>query len=176
MPWLAPLAVLCASSCLVPSEPPPLDDGDLESLAVEPPRDAVFRPDEDQKESRAPETAIGGRLPGAFPEDFRLPEGSTVVDFGEVQQEGDEVQQEGDEVRQEGDADAAAVVEFVSLRLPLGAPAARDWLLREAQAAGWRASLGDVMTFRQDDRWVRVALEPGRAADNSAARIEYPKP
>ena len=158
---LAPLVVF-AWSCVVPADPPPLDDGDLESLAVEPPRDSVFRPDEDQRERRAPPVPLGGRLPGAFPEDFPLPDGSTVFDFGEV--------------RRDGEADEPAAVEFVSLRLPLGAPAARDWLLREAQAAGWRASLGDVMTFRGSDRWVRVAIEPGRTAGSSAARFEYPRP
>ena len=158
---LAPVAVF-AWSCLVPPDPSPSDDGDLESLTVEPPRDSVFRPDEDQRERRAPEVAVGGRLPGAFPEDFPLPDGSTVFDFGEV--------------RQDGEADEPAAVEFVSLRLPLGAPAARDWLLREAQAAGWRASLGDVMTFRRSDRWLRVAIEPGGTAGSSAARFEYPRP
>jgi len=146
----------------VPADPAPLQDGDLESVAVEPPRDSVFRPDEDQKELRAPETELGGRLPGAFPEGFRLPDGSTVFDFGEVEQEG-----EGEE---------RPAVEFVNLRLPLGAPAAREWLLREAQAVGWRAELGDTMTFRRDDAWVRITIEPGRTASNAAARFEYPKP
>ncbi len=155
---LLPATVL-AWSCIVPSDPAPLDDGDLESLAVEPPRDSVFRPDEDQQESRAPEAALGGRLPGAFPEGFPVPDGSTVFDFGDAQQEDEE----------------PATVEFVSLRLSLGAPAAREWLLREAQAAGWRAALGDIMTFRRGDEWLRVAIEPGRNPGSSAARFEYPK-
>ncbi len=162
---LLPATVL-AWSCIVPSAPAPLDDGDLESLAVEPPRDSVFRPDEDQQESRAPEAALGGRLPGAFPEGFPVPDGSTVFDFGDARQEDeDEVDVEGEE---------PATVEFVSLRLPLGAPAAREWLLREAQAAGWRAALGDIMTFRRGDSWVRVAIEPGGNPGSSAARFEYP--
>ncbi len=155
--------MVIAWSCIVPPDPPPPDDGELESLTVTPPRDSVFRPDEDQQERRAPEAALGGRLPGAFPEDFPLPDGSTVFDFGEVPQEGEA----------EEPAAEPATVEFVSLRLPLGAPTARDWLLREAQASGWRASLGDVMTFRQNDRWVRVVIEPTRTADRSAARFEY---
>ena len=158
---LLPATVL-AWSCIVPSEPAPPDDGDLESLAVEPPRDSVFRPDEDQQELRAPEAALGGRLPGAFPEGFPVPDGSTVFDFGDAQQE-DEVEE-------------PATVEFVSVRLPLGAPAAREWLLREAQAAGWRAALGDVMTFQRGDEWLRVAIEPARNPGSSAARFEYPKP
>ena len=157
---LAP-ALVFAWSCVVPPVPPP-DDGELEGLTVEPPRDSVFRPDEDQRERRAPEAPVGGRLPGAFPEDFPLPDGSTVFDFGALQLE--------------GEADEPVAVEFVSLRLPLGAPGAREWLLREAQAAGWRAALGDVMTFRQSDRWVRIAIEPGRTAGSSAARFEYPRP
>ena len=155
------LAAVLAWSCIVPADPPPLDDGDLESLAVAPPRDSVFRPDEDQQERRAPEAALGGRLPGAFPDGFPLPDGSTVFDFGDAQQEG-----EGEE---------PPAVEFVSLRLPLGAPAAREWLLREAQAAGWRAALGDTMIFRRGDEWVRVAIQPGRTAGRSAARFEYSK-
>jgi len=158
---LAPVAVF-AWSCLVPPDPSPSDDGELESLTVEPPRDSVFRPDEDQQERRAPEVAVGGRLPGAFPEDFPLPDGSTVFDFGDVPQE--------------GEAGEPPAAEFVSLRLPLGAPDAREWLLREAQAAGWRVALGDIMTFRRGDGWVRAAIEPGRTAGSSAARFEYPKP
>lgn len=154
-------AVVVAWSCVVPADPPPLHDGDLESVTVEPPRDSVFRPDEDQKERRAPVAELGGRLPGAFPEGFPLPDGSTVFDFGDVEQEG-----EGDE---------PPAVEFVNLRLPLGAPSAREWLLREAQAVGWRAALGDTMTFRRDSEWVRVAIEPGRTAGSAAARFEYPK-
>lgn len=154
-------AVALVWACIVPSDPPPLDDRDLDSLPVEPARDSVFRPDEDQQELRAPEAALSGRLPGAFPEDFPLPDGSTVFDFGGVQLEG-----EGQEPPTE---------EFVSLRLPLGAPAAREWLLREAQAAGWRAVLGDTMMFQRDDGWVRIAIEPGRTAGSSAARFEYPK-
>ena len=154
-------AVALAWSCIVPADPGPVDEGDLESRAIEPPRDSVFRPDEDQQERRAPESVLGGRLPGAFPEGFPLPDGSTVFDFGDAQPEG-----EGEE---------PPAVEFVSLRLPLGAPAAREWLLREAQAAGWRAELGDTMTFRQGDSWVRVAIEPGRTAGSSGARFEYPK-
>ena len=159
---LVPAAAL-AWSCIVPADPPPLDDGDLESVAVAPPRDSVFRPDEDQQERRAPEAALGGRLPGAFPDGFPLPHGSTVFDFGDAQQGG------------EGEAEEPPTVEFVSLRLPLGAPAAREWLLREAQAAGWRAALGDTMTFQRGDEWLRVAIEPGRTAGNSAARFEYLK-
>ncbi len=154
-------AVALAWSCIVPADPAPLDDGELESLTVAPPRDSVFRPDEDQQERRAPAAALGGRLPGAFPEGFPLPDGSTVFDFGAAPQE-----DEGEE---------PVAVEFVSLRLPLGAPAAREWLLREAQAAGWRAALGGTMTFRRGDEWVRVAIEPGRTAGNSGARFEYPK-
>ncbi|MCY3965503.1 MAG: hypothetical protein OXG83_10715 [Acidobacteria bacterium] len=150
-----------AWACIVPADPPPLQDGELESVAVEPPRDSVFRPDEDQREVRGPVAELGGRLPGAFPEGFPLPDGSTVFDFGEVEQTG-----EGEE---------APAVEFVNLRLPLGAPAAREWLLREAQSAGWRVALGDTMTFRRDNEWVRVAIEPGRTASSAAARFEYPK-
>lgn len=168
--WLAPATIVAVSgfawSCLVSSDPPPLEDGDLENLTVEPPRDAVFRPDEDQQERRAPQVALGGRLPGAFPKDFPLPDGSTVFDFGEVPQQ--------DEVPQEGEASDPAAVEFVSVRLPLGAPAARDWLLREAQISGWRASSGEVTTFRQGERWVRIAIEPARTAGSSAVRFEYP--
>ena len=150
-----------AWACIVPADPPPLQDGDLESVAVEPPRDSVFRPDEDQKELRAPVAELGGRLPGAFPEGFPLPDGSTVFDFGAVAWDG------------EGEEPPSA--EFVNLRLPLGAPSAREWLLREAQAEGWRVALGDTMTFRRDDEWVRVTIEPGRTASSAAARFEYPK-
>ena len=157
---LLPAAAI-AWSCLVPADPGPLEDGDLESLTVEPPRDSVFRPDEDQQERRAPEAALGGRLPGAFPEGFPLPDGATVFDFGDAQPEG-----EGEEL---------PTVEFVSLRLPLGAPATRDWLLREAQAVGWRVALGDVMTFQRGNEWLRVAIEPGGNAGSSVARFEYPK-
>ncbi len=162
---LLPATVL-AWSCIVPSDPAPLDDGDLESLTVEPPRDSVFQPDEDQQELRAPEAALGGRLPGAFPEDFPLPDGSTVFDFGDARQEDED----------EEEAEEPPTVEFVSVRLPLGAPAAREWLLLEAQDAGWRAALGDVMTFQRGDEWLRVAIEPGRNPGSSAARFEYPKP
>ena len=154
--------MVVASSCLVPADPPPLEDGDLESLAVEAPRDAVFQPDADPKERREPEAPLGGRLPGTFPENFPLPDGSTVFDFGDVQQE--------------DDADQPVDREFVSLRLPLGAPAAREWLLREAQTAGWRASLGEFMTFSLGDRLVRVGIEPDRTGGSSAARFEYSRP
>lgn len=150
-----------AWACIVPADPPPLQDGDLESVAVEPPRDSVFRPEEDQKEVRGPVAELGGRLPGAFPEGFPLPDGSTVFDFGDVAWDG------------EGGEPPSA--EFVSLRLPLGAPAAREWLLREAQAVGWRVALGDTMTFRRDHVWVRVAIQPGRTASSAAARFEYRK-
>lgn len=129
-------------------------------MVVEPPSDSVFRPDEDRQERRALEVPVRGRLPGAFPDDFPLPEASTVFDFGD--------EAAGDEVD--------ATLEYVSLRLPLGAPAAREWLLRAAQAAGWRAELGETMTFRRGDEWVRVTIEPGTNSGASAARFEYPKP
>ena len=157
-------------------------------MAVAPPSDSVFRPDEDQQERRAPETPVRGRLPGAFPDDFPLPEASTVFDFGQggrarghggvgiAGAPGDEGVSDEEVSDDEVSDEVEATLEYVSLRLPLGAPAAREWLLREAQAAGWRAELGETMTFRRGDEWIRVAIEPGTNSRVSAARLEYPKP
>lgn len=148
-----------AVACAVPSDRPALDENDLETVVVGQPADSVLRPEEDVREQRPPEAALRGRIPGAFP-DFPVPDASTVVDFGDVATE-------------EGEP---ATAEYVGLLLPLGAPDAREWLLREAQVAGWRATLGESMTFRRGDEWVEVAIEPGAAPGNSAARFEYAKP
>lgn len=147
-------------ACGVPSDRPALDENDLETVAVGQPADSILRPEEDVREQRAPEAKVGGRIPGAFPDGFPVPDASTVVDFGDVAAE------EGEPV----------VAEYVGLLLPLGAPDAREWLLREAQAAGWRATLGESMTFRRGDEWVEVAIAPGATPGNSAARFEYAKP
>lgn len=157
---VALLALAASWACAVPSDRPVLDENDLETVAVGQPADSILRPDEDAREQRAPEAALRGRLPGAFPDRFPLPNASTVVDFGDVTTE-------------EGEP---AVAEYVGLLLPLGAPAAREWLLREAQAAGWRATLGESMTFRHGDEWVVVTIDPGATPGNSAARLEYAKP
>ncbi len=157
---VALLALAAGWACAVPSDRPVLDENDLETVAVGQPADSVLRPDEDVQEPRAPEAALRGRIPGAFPDRFPVPDASTVVDFGDV------VTEEGEPV----------VAEYVGLLLPLGAPAAREWLLREAQAAGWRATLGESMTFRRGDEWVVVTIEPGATPGNSAARFEYAKP
>lgn len=154
------LAFAAGWACGVPSDPPALDENDLETVAVGQPADSILRPEEDEQEQRAPEVAVRGRIPGAFPDGFPVPDTSTVVDFGDVATE-------------EGEPVAA---EYVGLLLPLGAPAAREWLLREAQAAGWRATLGESMTFSRGDEWVEVAIEPGATPGNSAARFEYAKP
>ncbi len=112
------------------------------------------------RERRAPEASLRGRIPGAFPDRFPVPDASTVIDFGDV-----------------GTAEGEPVAaEYVDLLLPLGAPAAREWLLREAQTAGWRATLGESMTFRRGDEWVDVAIEPGATPSSSSARFEYAKP
>ncbi len=157
---LAVSALAAGWACAVPSDQPALDENDLETVAVGQPADSVLRPDEDVQERRAPEAALRGRIPGAFPDRFPVPDASTVVDFGDVGTE-------------EGEPVAA---EYVRLLLPLGAPDAREWLLREAQATGWRATLGESMTFRRGDEWVEVAIEPGATPGNSAARFEYAKP
>ena len=157
---LAPLVLAAGWACGVPSNRTTLDENDLETVAVGQPADSILRPEEDVREQRTPEAKVGGRIPGAFPDGFPVPDASTVVDFGDVATE-------------EGEAVTA---EYVGLLLPLGAPDAREWLLREAQAAGWRATLGESMTFRRGDEWVEVAIEPGAAPDNSVARFEYAKP
>lgn len=157
---LALLALAAGWACGAPEDRPPLDENDLETVAVGQPADSILRPDEDVRERRAPEAALRGRIPGAFPDGFPVPDGSTVVDFG-------------DAAAEEGDAAAA---EYVRLLLPLGAPAAREWLLREAQAAGWRATLGESMTFRRGDEWVGISIDPGATPGNSAATFRYPKP
>ena len=146
-------------ACERAAVPPPLDENDLETVAVEQPADSIFTPDEDVRERRAPEAALRGRIPGAFPDSFPVPDGSTVVDFGDV-----------------AAAEVEPVAEYVGLLLPLGAPAAREWLLREAQAAGWRATLGESMTFRRGEEWVEISISPGATPGNSAARFEYAKP
>ncbi len=155
------LVAAVGSSCLVAPEREPLDEAELDVLAVEPPPDSVFRPDDDQREIRPPAEELGGRLPGAFPDDFPLPPGVAVVDFGPPTG---------------GEGAAYETMEEVVLRLPMGAPAAREWLLRHGQASGWRVELGDEMTFRRGVRWLRVALEPTVSANRSRARFEYPKP
>lgn len=161
VPACAALFALAAGwTCAVPSDRAVLDENDLETVPVGQPADSILRPDEDVREERAPEAALSGRIPGAFPDDFPVPDGSTVVDFGDVATE------EGEPV----------TAEYVGLLLPLGAPDAREWLLREAQAAGWRATLGESMTFRRGDEWVEVTIEPGATPGNSAARFEYAKP
>ena len=157
---VAPVALAAGWACGVASDQPALDENDLETVAVGQPADSILRPDEDVREQRAPEAALRGRIPGAFPDGFPVPDGSTVVDFGDVATE------EGETV----------TAEYVGLLLPLGAPDAREWLLREAQAAGWRATLGESMTFRRGDEWVEVAIEPAATPGNSAARFEYAKP
>lgn len=154
------LALAAGWACAVPSDRPVLDENDLETVAVGQPADSILRPDEDVQEQRAPEAELGGRIPGAFPDGFPVPDASTVVDFGDVATE-------------EGES---ATAEYVRLLLPLGAPDAREWLLREAQAAGWRATLGESMTFRRGDEWVEVTIDPGAMPGNSAARFEYAKP
>ncbi|MXW03328.1 MAG: hypothetical protein F4X59_03100 [Holophagales bacterium] len=157
---VALLALAAGWACAVPSDRPVLDENDLETVAVGQPADSILRPDEDVQERRAPEAALRGRIPGAFPDRFPVPDASTVVDFGDVATE------EGEPV----------TAEYVGLLLPLGAPDAREWLLREAQAAGWRATLGESMTFRRGEEWVVVVIEPGATPGNSAARFEYAKP
>lgn len=157
---VALLALAAGWACAVPSDRPVLDENDLETVAVRQPADSILRPDEDVQERRAPEAALRGRIPGAFPDSFPVPDASTVVDFGDVATE------EGEPV----------TAEYVGLLLPLGAPDAREWLLREAQAAGWRATLGESMTFRRREEWVVVVIEPGATPGNSAARFEYAKP
>ena len=157
---LALAAALAGWACAAPRNPPALDENDLETVAVGEPADSILRPEEDVQEQRAPEVALRGRLPGAFPDDFPVPDASTVFDFGDVT----------------ADEGEPAGAEFVGLLLPLGAPAAREWLLREAQAVGWRATLGDSTTFRRGEEWVEVTLEPGASPGNSRARFEYPKP
>ncbi len=152
-------AALCWA-CGVPVDRPAPDEDSLETVTVTAAADSVFRPEEDLKEQRAPAEALHGRLPGAFPAGFPLPGGATVFDFGEAPPA------EGEPV----------AVEFVAVRLPLGAPAAREWLLREAQAVGWRATLGDRAVYRRGEEWVRVAVEPGVSAESSQARFEYAKP
>jgi hypothetical protein len=159
-PCAALLALAAGWSCEVASDPPGLDENDLETVAVGQPADSILRPDEDVREQRAPEVGLRGRIPGAFPASFPVPDASTVVDFGDVAAE-------------EGELVGA---EYVGLLLPLGAPAAREWLLHEAQAAGWRATLGETMTFRRGDEWVEVAIAPGATQGNSSARFEYAKP
>jgi len=157
---VALLALATGWACAVPSDRHTPDENELETVAVGQPADSILRPDEDVQEQRAPEVALRGRIPGAFPDDFPVPNASTVVDFGDLATEEDE----------------PVTVEYVGLLLPLGAPDAREWLLREAQAAGWRATLGESMTFRRGDEWVEVAIEPGATPGNSAARFEYAKP
>ena len=152
--------VAALAACGVPADRPALDENDLETVAVGQPADSILRPDEDVQEQRAPEVALRGRIPGTFPDGFPIPDASTVVDFGDVAAE-------------EGGPVAA---EYVGLLLPLGAPDAREWLLREAQAAGWRATLGESMTFRRGDEWVEVAIQPGAMPGASAARFTYAKP
>ena len=159
-PCLASVVLAGGWACGVPSDRPALDENDLETVAVGQPADSILRPEEDVREQRAPEAKVGGRIPGAFPDGFPVPDASTVVDFGDVAAE------EGEPV----------VAEYVGLLLPLGAPDAREWLLREAQAAGWRATLGESTTFRRGDEWVEVAIAPGATPGNSAARFEYAKP
>lgn len=157
---VAPVALAAGWACAVPSDRPVLDENDLETVVVGQPADSILRPDEDVRERRAPASELGGRIPGAFPDGFPVPNASTVVDFGDVAPE------EGEPV----------TAEYVGLRLPLGAPDAREWLLREAQAAGWRATLGESMTFHRGDEWVEVTIDPGATPGNSAARFEYAKP
>ncbi|MDE2978773.1 MAG: hypothetical protein OXU63_14805 [Acidobacteriota bacterium] len=157
---VAPVALAAGWACAVPSDRPALDENDLDTVVVGQPADSILRPDEDVRERRAPEAELGGRIPGAFPDGFPVPDASTVVDFGDVAAE-------------EGEP---ATAEYVGLLLPLGAPDAREWLLREAQAAGWRATLGESMTFRRGEEWVEVTIEPGATPGSSAARFEYTKP
>lgn len=153
-------ALAACWACAVPSDRPVVDENDLDMVVVGQPADSILRPDEDVREQRAAEAELGGRIPGAFPDGFPVPDASTVIDFGDVASE------EGETV----------TAEYVGLLLPLGAPDAREWLLREAQVAGWRATLGESMTFRRGDEWVVVAIEPGATPGNSAARFEYEKP
>lgn len=164
---LALLLFAAGWACEGAGDRPPLDENDLETVAVGQPADSILRPEEDVRERRAPEAALRGRIPGAFPDDFPVPDASTVVDFGDATAEGGDAAAE---------ADDPAAAEYVRLLLPLGAPAAREWLLREAQAAGWRATLGESMTFRRGDEWVEISIDPGATPGNSAARFEYPKP
>jgi len=152
------LAVVVA--CAVPASRQPLDENDLDTVTVGQPADSVFTPDDDIQERRAPEQALHGRLPGAFPDDFPLPEAATVFDFGPV------LDEDGEPVG----------AEYVALLLPLGPPSARDWLLREAQAVGWRASISETTTFRRGNERVEVSLEPSANVGMSVARFEYPKP
>ncbi len=153
------LAVPAFLACGAPTATPVPDETVLEDVAVGQPADAIFTPDEDERERRGPKESVRGRLPGAFPNSFPLPEGSTVVDFGEAAPGGD-----------------GPKAEYVQLLFRLGVDSLQEWLLDEAQAAGWRASLGETTTFRRGDRVLRMTILPGTTPGNSAVRFEYPVP
>ena len=60
---LALLALAAGWACASPEDRPPLDENDLETVAVGQPADSILRPDEDVRERRAPEAALRGRIP-----------------------------------------------------------------------------------------------------------------
>lgn len=77
------LGLAFATACRGPGDSQPASSGDLETVEVGAPPDALVDPESDPVERRRAAEALAGILPSDFPEALPTPEAASVVDLGE---------------------------------------------------------------------------------------------